>query len=66
MEPHGYYPTPFTTGLWEHKTRKTKICLRLDGFGVKYFIKYDANHLLDSLKTTKQFQKIERDAITSY
>ena len=24
MEPHGYYPVPFTTGLWAHKTRKTK------------------------------------------
>ena len=22
MEPHGYYPVPFTTGLWSHKTRK--------------------------------------------
>ena len=22
MEPHGYYPFPFTTGLWAHKTRK--------------------------------------------
>ena len=21
MEPHGYYPVPFKTGLWEHKTR---------------------------------------------
>ena len=22
MGPHGYYPVPFTTGLWDHKTRK--------------------------------------------
>ena len=21
---HGYYPVPFTTGLWAHNTRKTK------------------------------------------
>ena len=21
MGPHGYYPVPFTTGIWEHKTR---------------------------------------------
>ena len=23
MGPHRYYPVPFTTGLWEHQTRKT-------------------------------------------
>ena len=23
MEPHGYYPGPFMTGLWAHQTRKT-------------------------------------------
>ena len=23
MEPHGYYPVPFKTGIWAHKTRKT-------------------------------------------
>ena len=22
MKPHGYYSVPFTTGLWEQKTRK--------------------------------------------
>ena len=24
MEPYVYYPLPFTTGLWAHKTRRTK------------------------------------------
>ena len=24
MEPHGYYPAPFSTVLWAHKYRKTK------------------------------------------
>ena len=28
LEPKGYYPVPHTTGLWKHKTRKTKLCLR--------------------------------------
>ena len=50
MAPHVYYPVPFTTVIWEHKTRKTKFCLCVDDFGVKYFSKHDANHLLDSLK----------------
>ena len=50
MDPHCYYTAPFTTGLWAHNTRKTKLCLCVDDFGVKYFFKYDTNHLLDSLK----------------
>ena len=50
MDPHGCYPVPFTTGLWTHKTRKIKFCLCVDDFGVKYFTKDDANHLLDPLK----------------
>ena len=50
MYTHGYYPVPFTTGLWAHNTRKTKFCLFVDDFGVKYFTKDDANHLLDPLK----------------
>ena len=24
MEPQGYYPVPFTTGIWAQKTRRTK------------------------------------------
>ena len=50
MDPHGYYPVPFTTILWKYKTRKAKICLGVDDFGVKYFSKNYENHLLDSRK----------------
>ena len=50
MEPHGYYPVRFKTGLWEYKTRKRKFCFCVDDLGVKYFTKDDANHLLYSLK----------------
>ena len=50
MEPHGYYPVPFTTVLWAHKTRKTFFCLCADDFGIRYFSKDDANHLLNYLK----------------
>ena len=49
MEPHGYYPFPFTTGLWAHQTRIV-FGLCVNDFGVKYFSKYDADHFLDSLK----------------
>ena len=50
LKPHGYHPCPETTGLWKHKTRRTKFCLCVDDFGVKYFSQDDADHFLDSLK----------------
>ena len=50
MNPHGYYPVPFTTGLWAHKTIRTKQFLCVDDFGVKYFTKDYENHLIYSLK----------------
>ena len=66
MEPHDYYPVPITTVLWAQKSRRTKNFLCVDDFGVKYFTKDDATHLLDPLKITTQFQHIGRVAITSY
>ena len=36
MKPQGYYPVPFTTGIWAYKTIK-KTCLCVDDFGLKYF-----------------------------
>ena len=49
LKPHGYHTCPETTGLWLHRTRKTKFCLCVDGFGVKYFSKDDADRLLTAL-----------------
>ena len=45
-------------GLWEHDTRPTKFCLRVDDFWVKYFSTADADHLLNSLR---QHYKISVD-----
>ena len=50
MDPNGYHPVTFTTRIWAPKTIRTKVFLCVDDFGVKYFTKEDANHLLDSLK----------------
>ena len=66
MDTHDYYPLPFTAGLWAHNTRKKKNCLCVDDFGVNIFCKDDANHLLNSLKSTMPFQRIRGDTITSY
>ena len=49
LSEHGYSPVPNTIGIWQHATRKTKFCLCVDDFGVKYFSKEDADHLLSSL-----------------
>ena len=54
LKPFGYSPVPFSLSLWTHVSRPTKFCLCVDDFGVKYFSKADADHLLDSLKTAFQ------------
>jgi hypothetical protein len=50
LKPYGYFPCANTTGLWRHTTRRTKFCLCVDDFGVKYFSQQDADHLLNSLR----------------
>jgi hypothetical protein len=50
LAPAGYSPTPFTPGLWRHHTRPTTFVLCVDDFGVKYFSKADAQHLIDAVK----------------
>ena len=50
LAPYGYFPIPHTIGMWAHKTRKTKFCLCVDDFSIKYFNKEDAYHLLDALR----------------
>ena len=50
LQAHGYSPILHTTGMWEHKTRKTKFCLCVDDFGIKYYSKEDADHLLHALQ----------------
>ena len=51
----GYYPVQSTTGIWRHKTRRTTFCLCVDDFGVKYFCKNDADHLLSSLQHNYEY-----------
>jgi hypothetical protein len=50
LSQHGYSPVPHTLGIWHHKTRRTKFCLCVDDFGVKYYTKDDAQHLIRSLE----------------
>ena len=48
MDMHGYYPVPFTTGLWAHKTREN--FLRCGLLWSKCYPKDDENNLLNSIK----------------
>ena len=50
LEKHGYTPCENSINIWKHKHLPTKFCLCVDDFGVKYFSKQDANHLLQSLQ----------------
>ena len=50
LMPAGYYPIKESNGLWKHKTKKTIFALTVDDFGIKYFEKDDAEHLLNALR----------------
>ena len=51
LKPFGYVPVEGTTGLSTHLTRPTKFVLFVDDFGVIFFSKEDAFHLINALKT---------------
>ena len=51
LKKYDYYPETHCIGLWSHCTKRTKFCLCVDDFGVKYHSIADANHLLDALKS---------------
>jgi hypothetical protein len=50
LSPHGYKPAPFPPGLWHHKSKPTTFTLCIDNFGIKYFSKRDALHLVAALQ----------------
>ena len=47
---NGYFPCPSMTGIWKHRTRRTRFCLCVDDFGVKVFSEQDKEHLLHALR----------------
>ena len=48
--PYGYAPMKHTPGVWNHRSRKTTFTLCVDDFGVKYFTKGDAEHLIAAIQ----------------
>ena len=51
LAPFGYEPDPYFPNFWTHKTRRTKFCLCVNDFGIKYYSQDDANHLIQALRT---------------
>ena len=51
LKESGYAPIPHSVGMWQHSSRRTKFCLCVDDFGIKYYSKDDATHLIDALKS---------------
>ena len=50
LEPHGYYPSKQTPGLWFHKTKPIVFTLVVDNFGIKYMKKEHIDHLLKAVE----------------
>ena len=50
LSQYGYKPLPHSLSIWKHETRPISFCLCVDDFGIKYFHKDDAQHLLQSLQ----------------
>ena len=50
LKKDGYFPDKYCPNIWSHESRSTNFCLCVDDFGVKYFAKDDAQHLITSLK----------------
>ena len=48
---YNYHPNPLAMNIWSHETRKTKLCLCLENFGVQYFNNNDKEHLIYALQT---------------
>jgi hypothetical protein len=46
----GYRPTKHTHGLWKHDTHPISFSLVVDDFGVKYFGREHAEHLMECIK----------------
>ena len=53
--PHGYTPVEGTVGIWKHATRRTRFCLCVDDFGIKYYSQSDADHSLCAIGQTYKY-----------
>ena len=57
LEREGYYEARNTPDLWRHKWRPVQLFLIVDDFGVEYFGKQHADHLVIILKKYHNINK---------
>ena len=50
LQPYEYNPIPHTLGLLKHETKPITFYLCVDDFGIKYFNRSDAVHLLQYIQ----------------
>ena len=61
LKTHGYYLVIGTDEIFAHKIRKTKFCLCVDDFGIKYHSTDDADHIIYSIKNICYCQLLGRE-----
>ena len=52
LKQFGYEPMPQPPGLWKHTSHRTTFTLYVEDFGIQYFSKDDADHLIDTIQAT--------------
>ena len=55
LKPFGYTHVTGTVGVWTHNTRQTIFFLCVDDFGIKYYSKDDAQHLINAIGSNYQY-----------
>ena len=58
---YGYSPTKKFPKIWQHATIPTKLCLCIDGFGVQFFKREDAMHLINALKIITKYPSTKKE-----
>ena len=54
----GYKLCQCTPGLWDNKTRDTRLCLVVDNFGIKYTISNNLQRILSDMQKNLQYRWI--------
>ena len=52
LKPFSYYPIEGTVEMWRHERRKTRFCVCVDDFDIKYFNQNDTNDLQKALNNS--------------
>ncbi len=62
LQKHGYHQSQTTPSLWKHNTCPISFSLVVNDFGVKYVVKENAQHLLDTVRHSTNAHAIGRES----